>query len=55
MSIIELTQINAPIDFSDPEVKRRCVMAGWDLDGDGEISYAEAALVKDIGSIFSEE
>lgn len=54
MSIIELTQINAPIDFSDPEVKRRCVTAGWDLDGDGEISYAEAALVKDIGCIFSE-
>lgn len=54
MSTIELTRINEPIKFSDPEVKRRCIKAGWDLDGDGEISYAEASIVKDIGRIFSE-
>lgn len=54
MSTVELTRINEPIKFSDPEVKRRCIKAGWDLDGDGEISYAEASIVKDIGRIFSE-
>lgn len=50
----ELTLSKEPIKFSDPEIKRRCIKAGWDLDGDGEISYAEAAKVKDIRGIFSE-
>ena len=50
----ELTLSTEPIKFSDPEVKRRCIKAGWDLDGDGEISYFEAAKVKSIGRVFSE-
>lgn len=54
MRIKELTLSTEPIKFSDPEIKRRYIKAGWDLDGDGEISYAEAAKVKDIRGIFSE-
>ena len=40
------------IDFTDPEVKRLCV-ANWDSDGDGELSYKEAAAVDSLGNIFT--
>ncbi len=40
------------IDFADPAVKALCV-ANWDTDGDGEMSYAEAAAVGDLGNVFS--
>ena len=40
------------ITFADAEVKRICVK-NWDTDGDGELSYDEAADVTDIGEIFS--
>ncbi len=39
------------IDFADTEVKRICV-ENWDANGDGELNYAEAAAVTDIGSVF---
>ena len=39
------------IVFKDPEVKRICV-ANWDKDGDGEISFQEAASVTSLGSAF---
>lgn len=51
---IIVSDINKPIQFADQEVKRRCIEAGWDINGDGEISYAEAALVPDIGEVFHE-
>ena len=41
------------IDFEDDETKRICVQ-NFDTDGDGEISYEEAAAVTDLGSIFQQ-
>jgi len=35
------------IEFADAEVKRICV-ENWDTNGDGELSYGEAAAVKEI-------
>ena len=40
------------IGFADPEAKRLCV-AHWDSDGDGELSYEEAAAVDSLGSVFT--
>ncbi len=42
---------NAFIDFADAEVKRICV-ENWDTNEDGELSYAEAAAVTDLGEVF---
>jgi subtilisin family serine protease len=42
-----------PIVFADANVKAICV-ANWDTNGDGELSYAEAAVVTSVGEIFSE-
>ena len=39
------------ISFADENVKAICV-ANWDTNGDGELSYAEAAAVTDIGQVF---
>ena len=39
------------IVFADPEVKRICV-ENWDQNGDGELSYEEAAEVADLGEEF---
>jgi hypothetical protein len=39
------------IVFADAEVKRICVIY-WDANGDGELSYDEAAAVKDLGRVF---
>ena len=39
------------ITFADAEVKRLCI-ANWDLDSDGELSESEAAVVKDLGTVF---
>ena len=39
------------IEFADEEVKAICV-ANWDTNGDGELSYKEAAAVTDIGNKF---
>ncbi|MBR5910913.1 MAG: leucine-rich repeat protein, partial [Bacteroidales bacterium] len=40
------------IQFEDDAVKAICV-ANWDTNGDGELSYAEAANVTDISGIFT--
>ena len=42
---------NEPITFVDANVKALCV-ANWDTNGDGELSYAEAAVVMDLGYVF---
>ena len=39
------------IVFADANVKAICV-ANWDTNGDGELSYVEAAMVTDLGSVF---
>lgn len=44
---------NDPIRFEDPTVKEICI-DNWDANGDGELSYDEAAAVKSIGSRFKE-
>lgn len=40
-----------PIIFADPNVETICVN-NWDSDGDGFLSYGEAAAVTDLGSAF---
>ena len=40
------------IDFVDPQVEAICVR-NWDTDGDGFLSYDEAAAVTDLGNAFS--
>lgn len=40
------------ITFADPNVEAICV-ANWDTDGDGFLSYDEAAAVTDIGEVFN--
>lgn len=39
------------IVFQDPVVKSLCVN-NWDMDGDGELSYDEAAAVTSLGEVF---
>ena len=39
------------ITFADAAVKAICV-ANWDTNGDGELSYDEAAAVTDLGEVF---
>ena len=39
------------ITFVDANVKAICV-ENWDTDGDGELSYSEAAAVMDLGLVF---
>ena len=41
------------IAFADLVVKALCV-AHWDTNGDGELSYAEAAAVTNLGTVFRE-
>ena len=41
----------ASIEFADATVKALCV-ANWDTDGDGELSYDEAAAITDLGQVF---
>jgi hypothetical protein len=41
------------IQFADVEVKRICV-ENWDTSGDGELSYAEAAAVTELGAVFED-
>lgn len=42
------------ITFADSNVKALCV-ANWDSNGDGELSYWEAAAVSTLGSVFQEK
>ena len=39
------------ITFTDAAVKAICV-DNWDTNGDGELSYDEAAAVTDLGEVF---
>ena len=41
------------IMFADGNVKAICV-ENWDADGDGELSYDEAAAVTDLGNVFQD-
>ena len=52
-NIVEMEEevSNDPIVFADAEVKRICV-ENWDGNVDGELSYAEAARVTDLGKVF---
>ena len=40
------------IEFADPNVKAICV-EHWDTNGDGELSYAEAAAVTNMENVFA--
>ena len=42
------------IVFEDPQVKALCVQH-WDTDGDGELSYQEAAAVEHLGNTFTQD
>ncbi len=44
---------NDPIHFEDPIVKEIC-LNNWDTNGDGELSYKEAAAVTSIGILFQD-
>ena len=46
--------VDANISFADNNVKALCVATttGWDTNGDGELSYAEAAAVTSLGTVF---
>ena len=46
--------LSGNIVFAYPVIKEACVR-NWDTDGDGELSYAEAAAVTSLGSTFSEK
>lgn len=48
----EIIEKDFNINFADAEVKRICV-ENWDTDGDGELSYEEAAAVTDLQRKFS--
>ena len=52
LSVMPLIAWCDNISFADANVKAICV-ANWDTSGDGELSYAEAEAVKDLGRVFS--
>ena len=47
----EIVSMDDIISFAEDNVKAICV-SNWDTDGDGELSYAEAAAVTSIGAVF---
>jgi hypothetical protein len=54
LSSVGMTTMKAEnITFADANVKAICV-ANWDTNGNGELSYAEAAAVTDLGQVFRE-
>ena len=48
---LDMINLSDPIVFEDSAVEKKCVDK-WDTDGDGSLSYAEAAAVKTIGTVF---
>ena len=42
------------IGFEDSQAKQKCVQH-WDTDKDGELSYVEAAAVKELGNVFTKD
>ena len=51
---LDIADWDDPIEFKCSRVEDICV-ANWDTDGDGSLSYAEAAAVKTIGTVFSSD
>ena len=51
LSVMPLIAWCDNISFADAKVKEICV-ANWDTSGDGELSYAEAEAVTDLGEVF---
>ena len=51
-NIVEMEKNDDIIVFADANVKALCV-ENWDTNGDGELSYDEAAAVTDLGGVFS--
>lgn len=49
--LLLLSQMEGDIEFEDIWVRQLCV-SHFDLDGDGELSYKEAAKVSSIGTLF---
>ena len=47
----EMGASEKPIVFADSNVKERCV-SNWDKNKDGELSFAEAAAVTTLGTVF---
>lgn len=45
----DIADADAPIVFACDSTKAACLRAGWDTDGDGELSYREAAAVTHLG------
>ncbi len=45
--IVEIPNPDKAIQFADSNVKKRCVSL-WDIDGDGELTYAEASHVSSL-------
>ena len=41
------------VDFGTDSTSKSMCVSRWDTDGDGELSFEEAAAVKNIGTIFS--
>ena len=54
---IDDVAVDHVITFADPAVKALCVASstGWDTNGDGELSYAEAEAVTSLDGVFSSE
>ena len=52
--VAKFVSTEGDITFADNNVKSVCVdpATGWDTNGDGELSYAEAAVVTSIGEVF---
>ena len=53
LEFIEDQGPSGPIAFADPLIKASCLSAGFDMDGDGEISYEEAAAVTSVEGVFT--
>jgi len=53
LTLVRSEKENDVIQFADAKVKAICV-ENWDTNGDGELSYGEAAAVTDLGEVFKE-
>ncbi len=51
VEVTKKEELDHPISFADEAVKTICV-ANWDTNGDGELSYGEAAAVTNLGNAF---
>ena len=48
---LDIADWDDPIEFKSSSVEKICVTE-WDTNGDGKLSYKEAALVQTIGTVF---